>query len=214
VLCLGAEDARIRDRVASLTMFGSYADAMNLLQDIGRRALLDHGRRVPWQPDPVPVSVLANTVADLLPAGEGEVISQAFSNGLTPIPPATLVTLSPVTQTVYHLLAGDQPDQIAANIAHLPPALLDRLTALSPRARLADLHAPVYLMHDRHDPFVPYTESQDFAAALDQLHHPHDYATFDLFAHVEVRAGPNPLTLLGDGAQLYRILTEILLPGA
>jgi hypothetical protein len=38
------------------------------------------------------------------------------------------------------------------------------------------------------------------------MHNPYDFAEFGIFSHIEVRAGLNFGHLLGDGAQLFRIL--------
>lgn len=68
--CFAAADPRIRDQVAFLGIFGSYFNARTLLQAIGRRALEVDGHLQPWQPQYVPIQVLANVIAPLLPPGE------------------------------------------------------------------------------------------------------------------------------------------------
>ncbi len=49
------------------------------------------------------------------------------------------------------------------------------------------IRAPIYLLHDRADDSIPFTESRNFAAALTRLGHPHDFAEFGIFHHVQVR---------------------------
>lgn len=214
VASLGAADARIRDQVAYLTMFGSYTNATELLRDLGRRALVDQGISTPWQPDPVPVEVLANTVANSLPDTEAYLIRNAFSSGFIPLDALTLQTLSPSTQAAYHLLAGDEPDQTETNIARLSPEIDHLLLSLSPDAYVNEIHAPIYLMHDRHDPFVPYTESKRLAGILAHSGHHYEYAEFDIFAHVEVRTGSNYTAFAGDGLKLWHLLAAMLSYGA
>lgn len=214
VASLGASDARIRDQVAYLTMFGSYTNATELLRDLGRRALVDHGISTPWQPDPVPVEVLANTVANILPGTEAYIIRNAFNPVFMPIDTTTLQALSPSTQATYHLLAGDEHDQTEANLARLSPAIHDLLLRLSPDAYVSAIHAPIYLLHDRHDPFVPYTESERLAGILAHTGHRYEFEEFDIFAHVEVRSGTNFASFAGDGLKLWRLLAEILGYGA
>jgi dipeptidyl aminopeptidase/acylaminoacyl peptidase len=112
---------------------------------------------------------------------------------------------------VYHLLYGDQPDQVEANIAALPPASHDLLRALSPSSVVDSLDARIYLMHDTSDQYVPFTESRDFDAALTRLGRSHEFVELGGFQHVEVRNGATPGELVGDGAHLFAILYQLLL---
>ncbi len=65
--CFAAADPRIRDSVAFITLFGGYFNARTLLQAIGRRALDVDGHLQSWQPQYVPIQVLSNIIAPLLP---------------------------------------------------------------------------------------------------------------------------------------------------
>ena len=210
LISLGAADPRIRDQVAFITLFGGYFNTVDLVRDIGRQALSFDGQTEVWQPQLVPIQVLANSVAPLLPGEEGFLLKQAFANGFVPIPAGTLLTLSPATVAVYHLLAGDEPGQVEANLAQLTPAIHTLLTNLSPASVVGQIHAKVYLLHDRHDQYVPFTESRDFAAALQTAGQPHSFVEFDIFAHVEVRGDLPISTLLHDGLRLFGVLYALL----
>jgi hypothetical protein len=70
---------------------------------------------------------------------------------------------------------------------------------------------PVYLLCDRNDMFIPFTQSRDFAAALTGLDRPHELVEFNAFAHVQIKPGQNPISLLGDGVKLFVILSKVLL---
>lgn len=209
--CLAAADPRIRDSLAFITLFGGYYDATTLLHDFGRRALMVDGKLVPWQPNIVPVQVLANTMADTLPPHEANVLTGAFAEGAPPLTQAELAALSPETVAAYHLLKGDQPNSVNANIAALSPAMRQLLAALSPRSVVGHIATPIYLLHDRNDEYVPFTQSREFAAALTALHHSHEFVEFSIFAHVEVKSGLGLGSLIGDGVSLFRVLTRLLL---
>lgn len=210
LMCLGAADPRIRDQVAYVTLFGGYYHTSDLLSDIGRQTLLFDGTSEYWQPQLVPVQVLAHSVAPVLPGAEGDTLKAAFDNGFVPISPDVLKTLSPATVAIYHLLAGDEPTQVAANLAQLTPAIQALLVNLSPATVANQIHAKIFLLHDRHDLYVPFTESRHFAAALQAAGHPYSYVEFDIFAHVEVK-GNLPLgSLLRDGVHLFGILYAML----
>jgi pimeloyl-ACP methyl ester carboxylesterase len=191
-------------------LFGGYYDATSLLRDFGRRALDVDGALQPWTPNPVPVEALAKTIAPTLPAGDGKLLVGALSEHGQPLTAAHLASLSPAALAAYHLLAGDDPAHVDANIAALSPAMRRDLVALSPSAVLNDIHAPIYLLHDRNDTYVPFTESRAFAAALVKANHPHDFVELNIFAHVEVKYGLSVGPLVGDGMRLFGILTELL----
>ena len=213
--CMAAADPRIRDQVAFITMFGSYYDVRDYLRDIGRRAIVENGRLVPWHPTAVPLTVLANVLAHALPSPDGARLQAGFAfENANPLTPDEVPLLSPQGQAAYHLLAGDQPARVDANIAELLPHAGGLLDALSPSSILGQIKAPIYLLHDHGDTSIPFTEAQDFAAALTRLHHPHDYLIFTIFDHTQVRGDLPPGELLDNGARLVRILYDILKVGS
>ncbi|HEX8037422.1 MAG TPA: hypothetical protein VF510_26435 [Ktedonobacterales bacterium] len=211
---LAAADPRMRDTVSFITIFGGYYDATTLLRDFGRRALLVDGQLHKWTPDPVPLLVLGNAIADTLPPKEASLLRSADWSNAAPLDANQVAQLSPPAQAAYHLLTGDEPNAADANIAALSPQMHTLLRTLSPSAVISQVRTPIYLLHDRNDVFIPFTQSRDFAAALTRLGHPHDFAEFDIFAHVEVRTGEGIGPLLRDGVTLFRIINELLLPAS
>jgi hypothetical protein len=210
--CLAAVDPRIRDQVAFVVSFGGYYDVRDLLRDYGRRALDIGGHLQPWTPNPVPLEVLAHVLAQRLPEPDASDLRAAFDfANPSPLPAGEVDQLSPAGQAAYHLLAGDEPAQVDANIAALVPAGGDLLAALSPSSVVGEIRAPVYLLHDPSDMYVPVTESRDFAAALARLHHPYEYVELTIFAHAEIRTGLPPGEVVGDGSRLARLLYDVLL---
>lgn len=213
---LAAADPRLRGALAFVTSFGGYYDARALLRDLGRRALRTNGRLVPWQPDPVPIQTLASTLAQALSSQDSAILRSGFNtlNGLS-LSPADQAQLSPPALAAYHLLVGDQPNRVAANLATLEPVAGPLLSRLSPSAAIeaiATSGAPVYLLHDQSDRYVPFTESRDFAAALTARRAPHQFVAFTIFAHVEVRSGLGVGQEVHDGWALYRVLMAVLAP--
>jgi hypothetical protein len=213
--CLAAADPRIRDRVAFITMFGSYFDVRDYLRDIGRRAIIENGVLVPWHVSTVPLEVLANVLAPTLPVPDGQRLEAGFAfNDPNPLAASDVTLLSPAGQAAYHLLVGDQPERVDSNIAMLQPGAGNLLTQLSPSSLVSQIHAPIYLLHDRNDTSIPYTEASDFAAALTRLRHPHDFLIFDIFDHTQVQSGLGPGKIVGDGILLVRILVDMLSIGS
>lgn len=212
---LAAADPRIRDSLAFALSFGGYYDATSMLRDLGRRALDVNGALVPWNPDPVPIQALANTIAQTLSDSDRQLLLSGFNtvNGVE-LTTSDQDRLSPAGQAAYHLLTGDQPTHVDANLAALPPEAHTLLASLSPSAIVPQLRAPIYLLHDQSDIYVPFTESRDFAAALARDGHPHKFVEFSIFQHVEVKSGLGLGQLLRDGLALYQVLVATLSPSA
>jgi acetyl esterase/lipase len=212
---LAAADPRIQRSLAFITLFGSYYDARTLLRDFGRRAEEVDGKLVPWTPNAVPVQVLTNAIADTFSNGDSTVLRSGInaSTGIS-LSPADVSSLSPPAQAAYHLLAGDQPSRVDTNLGLLSPQAQALLRSLSPSSVVDKIRVPIYLLHDRNDVFVPFTQSRAFAAELTGLGHPYQYAEFSIFAHVEIKTGLGIAPLLQDGARLYQLLTSMLLPAS
>jgi dienelactone hydrolase len=215
LMCFAAADARIRDQVAFVTLFGGYFDATTLLQTIGRRELVANGQAQPWHPVPYPLQVLADTLAPLLPGNDGQTLASAFApNGSLSLSPAQVAHLDPSSAAAYHLLTGDEPAQVNANLEALSPQMKALLSSLSPSQVVSQMHTPIYLLHDRSDQFVPVSESLEFAATLARLHYPYDFAEFGIFQHVEVRTNSGFSQLVSDGQSLLRLTSEVMQAGS
>src|SRR6266849_2808265 len=99
---------------------------------------------------------------------------------------------------------------VKVNLASLSPQMREQLTELSPSRVVSGIRAPIYLLHDRADDSIPFTESRDFAVALMRLGHPYDFTEFGIFHHVQVRPDIG-VELLGDVLEIFRILRGVLL---
>ncbi|WP_052889930.1 alpha/beta hydrolase family protein [Thermogemmatispora carboxidivorans] len=212
--CFAAADPRIRRQVAFVLSFGGFFEATTLLQAIATHQLQVDGRTQSWTPYYVPLQALAHTLGTILPAHEAALLRSAFAQNGRPLTATELKQLSPSTRAAYHLLAGDQPGQVTENLAALSPQMRALLAQLSPASVVTAIAAPIFLLHDRSDAYVPFTETRAFASALQRLHHPYDMAEFGIFQHVEVRSGLSPLQVLGDSSRLATIVWKITLVGS
>ncbi len=214
--CVGAADPRIRDRVAFLGSLGGYFDVPSLLRIMGRRAQDVDGQTQPWQPITTDLFVLARTVSSLLSPAENKLLQKAFplTKFAPPLTAQQQVQLSPSTAAFYHLLKGDEPDSVDRNLSALSPQMKALLIQLSPMSVIDQIRAPIHLMHDRNDESIPFTQSQEFAAALARIHHPYDFAAYGIFSHVQVRSDLDKAQLLSDGTKLFQVINSMLLVGS
>jgi len=215
LLSFAAADPRTEGQVAFVALIGSYFDATMLLENIGRRAQVVNGQMEPWQPTDYTLEVLTETLVPVLSNTDASLLLQAFGSGQEkPLSPDQVAQLSPGSQAFYHLLAGDQPGHVRANMAAMPAAAREHLADLSPSRVIGNIHAPVYLLADRNDQFVPASQSVSFAAALASLHRPYDFAEFGIFQHAEVRSNLSiSPQVLGDSWHLFLLLTKALQVG-
>jgi hypothetical protein len=208
--CFAAADPRIRDNVAYVAAFGGYFNTESAIEAVGRRAVLVDGKLEPWHPVAYSLEVLANVITDQLSFDEQYRIRAVFAPGGKPLSSQELAHLSPGARAAYQLLIGSEPNRVDANMAALPPAVHAELVALSPSRVIGAIRAPIFLLHDRNDAFLPFTESRDFAAALTRLHHEHDYVEFHIFEHVEVKSHLDLAQILGDGSRLFSVTYRVL----
>jgi hypothetical protein len=135
-----------------------------------------------WQPEPRTLEVVANALMDagVEPAQRDE------------------------------LLAGSSRDRATQLVDGFSRDVRERLARVSPASHLGDIRAHVYLMHDRDDTFIPFTESRDLLARA-----PAGlvvrYTEFSIFAHV-IPDRPVPWqTFLPDMWRLFWHVHAVLL---
>jgi hypothetical protein len=214
--CVAAADPRIRDHVAFLGMLGGYFDVTSLIRIMGRRAQEVNGQTQPWHPISTDLYTLSSTVSSLLSPTEKKLMQKAFplNNIAPPLTMQQQAQLSPGTAAFYHLLEGDEPGSVDRNLSALSPQMKALLVQLSPMSVIDQVRAPIHLLHDRNDQSIPFTQSQEFAAALARLHHSYDFAAYGIFSHVQVRSNIDMTQLLSDGTRLFQTLNSILLVGS
>jgi dienelactone hydrolase len=190
---MAAASPRIRDRVAFVAAYAAYASMWTLARDIASASTCRDGVRGPWTVDPLTRKVYVHSMTALLEPGEARRLRDAFADRDDE---PDLIGLSEAGRAVLPLLAAPDPDEADDALRRLPVALRERLTALSPRAYLPDLRAPlVVLLHDRDDPVVPVGESRRLRDALADRGGVR-YTEFTVFKHLDPTKGnPSPAAL-------------------
>ena len=176
---VAASDERIAGRMWFVLAIGPYFDAASLAAStVAGAHRARDGGIDAWAPERVTVEVVRETLLVSLPPGQREALERAD------------------LQAAESVLAG------------LAPELRAPLEEISPRYAVEGLSAPLYLLHDRDDRFVPWTESEALAAA----HEPAVYHRLELFEHVDPDPGNLPV-LARDGWRLMRLFARIFREG-
>src|SRR5579875_604572 len=213
---LAAADPRIRDRVAFIAVLAGYFDVAELLRNLGTRSQVINGHVQRWHADSTPLYTLARTVSDLLTPTESRLIEGAFPLGKynPPLTRQQQARLSPAAAAFYHLLEGDEPGSVDRNLAALSPQMKALLVRLSPKSVIGQIRAPIYLLHERNDTIVPFSQSLEFAGALERLHHPYTLAGYGIFSHVTVESNLGLAQWLSDGPKLFMAITRVVQAGS
>lgn len=194
---VAASQPAIADRVWFVLALGPYFDAGTLAAEVVSGAYRTQDGVAAWEPDETALRVVRNTLLAALPEEER---SRLASGG------APLTADGRVAQA---LLARPSLERAEALAGEMSPQGRAALDAISPRYHLGGLRAPLYLLHDRNDEFIPWPHSDAVAAAYP----PEVYHRLDIFEHADPRVG-NLGVLLQDGWRLLRLFAEIIEEGS
>ncbi|MFN8523982.1 MAG: hypothetical protein U0821_12855 [Chloroflexota bacterium] len=207
---LSAADPRTRGQLSSVTAFGSYYDATDILRAISQSSLSYAGIDAPWQPNGTTIWVVARQIVDTLPAGaDREIIERIYMTGDETARDRE-PELSQTGRTIVALLDGTDAPRTEALVGTLPETTRTRLRQISPSSQISAVHTPVLLMHDVDDTLIPYPESRRIASGLPagrlEL-----FTEFDLFAHVTPDGTARPSSFAWQLARLWRQVFWVLM---
>lgn len=206
--------------VRAVVDLSGYVSSLDMIQVITTGTYTRHGALLPYTPDPWVVVAVARSLAQGLPDPADRAVFAPF---LTDPPPTHYVApdwtkvpahrLSAGGRALLRLLENRDPARVPGLIADLPLPLPEQLIALSPQTNLRRLRTPVYIVADRHDPYIPDVESLKLQEAKPALVH---LSYVSILAHVEptLAAQSNLFATVADVAtgawQLFRAIDATL----
>jgi dienelactone hydrolase len=209
---LAARDPRIARDVRWVNAFGAFADAETYLAAVAAHAYLEDGHEVPWEPSALALQVYLQFVLDQVEDPEDRArLDDAFGTailaGERPVADPTLrdAFATEAARTVHDLLTAPTPAEAWAAIAHLPPASLTFIDAISPIRHLGGLDADIFVMHETTDRHVPVVESRTLSAALEERGVLRQHTEFRLFDHVQ----PDDIDFLAAAPELVKLLLHV-----
>jgi ABC-2 type transport system ATP-binding protein len=193
---VAAADERIDRAIAYVNTLGAYADAAELLAEVGARRVDDGGVERPW----LPTQLTRTVFLELVVSSVGDAgVAAAIRDRLGPIvaadappsgswDPAFAAGLSGDAAAIYRLATA--PDLATARdaVASLSEARRAELRAVSPSTVADRIRAPIFAMHDESDPLIPHAHLARLEAAL-PAGIVRRATSFRLFDHVEPRSG-------------------------
>lgn len=205
LVAIAASNPRISDQVRLLELFGSYYSANDMISAIILRQIEVDGERREWQPSPASTDVFLNILPSSVSASDRPALVALFERKTTSIPAG----LSPDSRAIAELLANRDPERMPALLGGLPEESRQYLASISPESYVEDLHAELFLLHDRGDKVIPFTESRRFYGGARNVRDKH-LVEFQLFQHVAPTSNRNPFALAREASKLYRHLYAVL----
>lgn len=200
---MAAAHPLIGDRVAFVGAFAPYSSMWTLARDIASATRSRGAGRERWPVDPLTRKVYVHTLTASLAPREAERLRNAFTDQ-TSTDQIDSRDLSEQGRAVYPLLTALDADEAQAALQRLPPAMQERLTAMSPLSYLQDIHAPLIAFgHDRDDLVIPVGESRRLRSVLSGRAGVH-YTEFALFQHADpTKRRLPPLRLVRELGKFY-----------
>jgi acetyl esterase/lipase len=207
-----AEDPRINGQVALVNSFTGYFDLPSYIVSIATHTVQPFPAtpgisREAWEPAANATTILADHLISL-DSNSGDIAALRAAAHDPRAPPPDPAKLSPIGRTIAELLSTRDPARAERLLDALPPEAQVLLRRLSPDSRLDQLHAKVFIMHDREDASVPYVQSRLLAGHLRPGQG--EYDEFRFFAHVDPTAAVSPLVFVEDSACLASHMFQIV----
>lgn len=209
---VAAADPRIAEDVDHVVSFGGYYDALTAFGGIATDRIQYEEVDEEWEPKDHAKEVMAEQLINRIDnRRDRELLTQWFLDG-EPQTGEELASLGPVGRSSYEFLANRDPHAVEELISRLPEDAVEELRYLSPSASIEDVKAELFIIHDRADPYIPYTESRRMKDALAGRDEPR--AHFDeirLFEHVEPKLNQRPDVITIDSTRLLFRMYQLLL---
>jgi acetyl esterase/lipase len=189
---VAASQPEVAGSVWFVLAIGPYYDAETLVTAVASQTMHTPEGIEPWEPRKITRDIVRETLLSTLEPEAREALEAGRA------PP------TPQAEVVAELLEGASRERAEALLGTLEGEPEAALRGISPRYAVDGLRAPLYLIHDRADEFVPWTESERLADA----HRPAVFHRTTLFEHVEPRPGSIG-SIARDGWRMFRLFVRI-----
>ncbi|MFN0071618.1 MAG: dienelactone hydrolase family protein [Chloroflexota bacterium] len=202
LVLLAVEDPRGAELAQFANVLGAFFDAREMLISIASREIVVDSVAVPWTPDAVTrYTFVKHLILSMTEGLEKRTLAEAYLS----VPPLGLpdgAVLSQEGRVVVGLIEGGSREQVTELVRELHPSALEWLAAISPSERVDQIRTKLYVMHDRGDVFVPFTEARRLVAgaAPEVLQR---FTESALFAHVTIDEHLPPTQIAGELWKLY-----------
>jgi dienelactone hydrolase len=206
---VAASEPELAGRVAYVVSVGGHHDLERVLRFLIRNQVETPAGVVPMQAHDYGLVVLLYGAVDrFAPEADRAALRDALRASLHQDRPAALAAAARLTtdrgKQLWQLADTQKLQTLAPQLEAIVTERHAELAALSPRGRLAAIHAPVYLVHGSGDSVIPPSETEWAAAELGAADH--IALVTPLMEHVEV----NKTAGITDKLALLRFIAQLL----
>jgi acetyl esterase/lipase len=185
---LAAADQRIRDKVNFVVSFGGYYDMKNLIRFVTTGTHNYKGEKYFLRPMGYARWAFLRSNLTFIENEKDREILKTIIEIKSEKEEADVGILSkalgPEGRIVFNLLSNRDPTRVDDLISGLRPELKETMVKLSPKGKIADIKAHLFLVHGRDDDAIPFTETLRMAEEVRDKERLHLYI-LDLFVHVD-----------------------------
>lgn len=172
---VSAQDPQIRNKVWGFVFFGGYFDVFDYFISLATKTTKLDDQTIPWNPK-----------EDALNHAKGLLEARNASSIIK----------------IFEATSAGQASQIVQEASQEEVLGMKRY---SPKEKLGDFKAKIFILHDKSDTYVPYTQSIELFQALPKGQIA-AYHISDLFEHVQ----PSKPINIGELIKLYGFLYQVL----
>ena len=181
LVILAAEDSQIADGVSFVAVINPYYDLASLYKNITLRQIEDDGQTIPWQPNFKTIEIYNRETIGLLENKRDQDIlndhltlidqSQLETGNFDPLAQNEISQLSKEAKFTYEVLTNKNPDKVSYYLENVNPAQKNFLKEVSPSTNINNLKAKTFILMDKNNIYIPYTEAEILDKALREREH-------------------------------------------
>lgn len=182
IVMVAAQDTRIAKRVHAMVFFGGYYSAFDYVASLASKTTILDGQEIPWAPD----KGATGHIKEILEMEGAKNLLELFADD---------------SLTMSYAMAESVVSQVPENEVLI-------LRKLDPSLNINSFSARMFILHDKGDSYVPYTESIKLSKALPE-NLPQTFLLTNLFEHVQPQKGLS-FQIIGELSKLYLFLYRVL----
>lgn len=219
MVLLAAEDPKIADQIAFAVVINPYFDLTSLYENITLRRTEENGQELPWKPSFKTVEIYNRETVSLL---DNELDLEILKNYLVKISPEDLVRgryqtltekdqsrLSEEAKFTYDLLTNKDPQKTSYYQENTTAAQKTFVRELSPKTQIDKLKAKTFILMDKNNIYIPYTEAKMLSEALEGKDHL--FVKTKILPEGDLVGSLPPKDYFFEGIKIFRFVYSILL---
>ena len=190
---VAAADKEIADEVQMVAAVGSYFSLEAMIQAVTTKTVRTADGNESYEPDNYVWLIIRNTLlSQVRDSDDRAALFRVFSLPSPQADPDMTQAFDPKgfgeqARSIYAMLTNRDPDMVEPLVSTVREVIPDVFESISPKYHINNLQAPVALLHDRSDPYVPVQESKRTFKAVGGTPHAR-LEILDVVQHAELAA--------------------------